>query len=248
MADASRSRESLRLALACGLFHCPYLPLEHLLPPFQLLHLPPKLNSLRSGLCKSLAQKGTGQRGIKGTKGKKRSWVLDNVYPAFAKHFNSAGPNGPNIVSLKDRYKGNVMEKFAKEKIKGPDVYKRVLRDMYQDAEPDIKATCEEGAKVSNDARNEPPPAAEIFGAQANVKYNTGDALYDLTGWDWGGHGDMVYFTMGDYRDLKGQLITFNITVSNRNGIQTCFRIMMNIYVDHFLTSHQLIYLEALSG
>ena len=50
----------------------------------------------------SLAQKGTGERGIKGTKGKKRSWVLDNVYPAFAKQFNSAGPNGPNTASLKD--------------------------------------------------------------------------------------------------------------------------------------------------
>ncbi|KAF8677872.1 hypothetical protein AX14_004753, partial [Amanita brunnescens Koide BX004] len=37
-----------------------------------------------------------------GSKGKKKGWVLDNAYPAFAKHFNSTGPNGPNIVSLKD--------------------------------------------------------------------------------------------------------------------------------------------------
>lgn len=49
-----------------------------------------------------LAKQGTGKWGVKGTKGKKRNWVLDNVYPAFTKQFNSAGPNGPNIVSLKD--------------------------------------------------------------------------------------------------------------------------------------------------
>lgn len=68
------------------------------------------------------------------------------------------------------------------------------------------------------------------------MKYNTGDALYNLTGWDWGGHGDMVYFTMGAYRDVKGQLITFkyvlfvsltrcahncSVTISNRNEIGT---------------------------
>jgi hypothetical protein len=42
-------------------------------------------------------------------------------------------------------------------------VYKQVLQNMYQDAEPDIKATCKEEAKASNDSHNEKPPATEIF-------------------------------------------------------------------------------------
>ena len=50
----------------------------------------------------SVTKQGAGKRGIKGSKGKKKQWVLDNAYPAFAKHFNSAGPNGPNIASLKE--------------------------------------------------------------------------------------------------------------------------------------------------
>ena len=47
------------------------------------------------------------------------------------------------------------------------------------------------------------------FSAQADVKYHTGEALCDLTGWEWGSHGDMMYFTMEAYHDEKGQLKTF---------------------------------------
>jgi hypothetical protein len=51
---------------------------------------------------KSQAEKGTGVRGIRGIKGNKREWVLNNVYPDFAREFKSDGPEGPNIASLKD--------------------------------------------------------------------------------------------------------------------------------------------------
>jgi hypothetical protein len=50
---------------------------------------------------------------------------------------------------------------------------------------------------------------SRCFSAQANAKYNTAGALCDLTGWEWGGHGDMIYFTMGAYRDAQGKVKTF---------------------------------------
>jgi hypothetical protein len=34
-------------------------------------------------------------------KGDKKDWVLDEVYPKFATKFNSDGPDGPNLDSLK---------------------------------------------------------------------------------------------------------------------------------------------------
>jgi hypothetical protein len=42
-------------------------------------------------------------------------------------------------------------------------VFTRVLRDMYHNADTDIQATCEEEAKATNDSRNDKPPTSEIF-------------------------------------------------------------------------------------
>ena len=42
-------------------------------------------------------------------------------------------------------------------------VYKQVLREMYQDADPDVKAACEDDAKASNDFCKAKPPASEIY-------------------------------------------------------------------------------------
>ena len=67
------------------------------------------------------------------------------------------------IEVFEQQYKVDVMTKFAAKANTGANVYKEVLRDMYQDAEPDIKAACEDEAKASNASRNKKPPAAEIF-------------------------------------------------------------------------------------
>lgn len=48
----------------------------------------------------SLSKVGSGIRGIRGTKGDKSNWVLQNVYPKFITRFNSGGPDGPNLPSL----------------------------------------------------------------------------------------------------------------------------------------------------
>lgn len=42
-------------------------------------------------------------------------------------------------------------------------VYKQVLREMYQDADPDVKAACEDDARASNDFCKAKPPASEIY-------------------------------------------------------------------------------------
>lgn len=49
--------------------------------------------------AKTLPKQGT--RGIKGSKGKKKAWVMEKVYPAYVKQHNSEGPGGPSLESLK---------------------------------------------------------------------------------------------------------------------------------------------------
>ena len=52
-------------------------------------------------LLEDLAKIASGPRGIKGTKGRKKNWVIKTVFPKFVSHFDSAGEGGPNLGSLK---------------------------------------------------------------------------------------------------------------------------------------------------
>lgn len=67
-----------------------------------------QITLLREHLPKYLAHaeylrsKASGRQGTKGVKEEKRDWVLENVYPSYAAKFNSEGPSGPNINSLKE--------------------------------------------------------------------------------------------------------------------------------------------------
>jgi len=52
-------------------------------------------------LLEDLAKIASGPRGVKGTKGRKKRWVINTVFPKFVFHFDSAGEGGPNLDSLK---------------------------------------------------------------------------------------------------------------------------------------------------
>lgn len=52
-------------------------------------------------LLEELSKIASGPRGVKGTKGRKKEWVLKTVFPKFVARFDSAGPDGPNLDSLK---------------------------------------------------------------------------------------------------------------------------------------------------
>ncbi|KAG6847528.1 hypothetical protein H0H93_007565, partial [Arthromyces matolae] len=43
----------------------------------------------------------TGPRGIRGTKGEKSAWIIDNVFNAYCEKFDVRGADGPNVESLK---------------------------------------------------------------------------------------------------------------------------------------------------
>jgi len=52
-------------------------------------------------LLEDLSKVACGPRGLRGTKGRKKDWVIKTVFPKFVSHFDSAGANGPNLDSLK---------------------------------------------------------------------------------------------------------------------------------------------------
>jgi len=52
-------------------------------------------------LLEDLSKVASGPRALKGTKGRKKNWVIEKVFPKFVSHFDSAGSNGPNLDSLK---------------------------------------------------------------------------------------------------------------------------------------------------
>ena len=45
--------------------------------------------------------------------------------------------------------------------------------------------------------------------SQPDLKYKTVASLRSLTGWEWGGYGNMVFFIMGAYQDSNGDMQTF---------------------------------------
>jgi hypothetical protein len=51
-------------------------------------------------LCKTLRSQGTGPRGLKNVKGKRKTWVYSNICPVFISKFNCHEPGGPKLDSL----------------------------------------------------------------------------------------------------------------------------------------------------
>jgi hypothetical protein len=51
-------------------------------------------------LCHQLGEQGTGPRGTKTVKGRKKDWVLFKVFPAFVTQFSSNQEGGPQLQSL----------------------------------------------------------------------------------------------------------------------------------------------------
>ena len=45
--------------------------------------------------------------------------------------------------------------------------------------------------------------------SQPDLKYEMVASLRSLTGWEWGGYGDIVFFVMGAYQDSDGDVQTF---------------------------------------
>ncbi len=45
--------------------------------------------------------------------------------------------------------------------------------------------------------------------SQGDLKYETAASLRNLTGWEWGGYGDVVFFVMGAYCNENSDVETF---------------------------------------
>ena len=86
----------------------------------------------------------------------------------------SRSPKKPRAISgidvFEKNHKADIMKKAADiRKEQGIDSqsdiggYKQTVRDMYQGADPDVKAACEEDAKTRNDSRSEKPAPSEIY-------------------------------------------------------------------------------------
>jgi hypothetical protein len=103
-------------------------------------------------------------------------WYQNNTYPK-ARKAGRPVPSSPKkprgiggIDVFEQRYRIDVNKKAEDvRKMEGissqssVNIYKRALRDMYQDADPDVKESCEEDAKTVNNSRQEKPPTSEIY-------------------------------------------------------------------------------------
>ena len=45
--------------------------------------------------------------------------------------------------------------------------------------------------------------------SQKDIGANTALALKRLCGWDWGGHGNTVFFVLGAYQEENTDIVTF---------------------------------------
>ncbi|KAF8326722.1 hypothetical protein F5887DRAFT_1084336 [Amanita rubescens] len=122
--------------------------------------------------------------------------------------------------------------------------YHEILNDMYDNANEDTRAMFEEEAKTFNSKIGDPPAQSEIYvlkividRSQKNITTNIAIALKRLCGWDWGGHGDTVFFVLGAYRDQDSEINTFNSTISSEDHVESFKTHIPNIEAslwDHF--------------
>ncbi|KAF8326744.1 hypothetical protein F5887DRAFT_1084317 [Amanita rubescens] len=117
-------------------------------------------------------------------------------------------------------------------------LYRQIRDDMYDNADEDTRATFEEEAKTFNSKIGDRPAQSEIYAyvpkpisqyvslriavdrSQKDITISTGVALKRLCGWDWGGHGDAVFFVLGAYRDQDSDINTFNCTISSECHVE----------------------------
>ncbi|SRR6266550_8671667 len=103
-------------------------------------------------------------------------WFQNNAHPSkrAIEPIPRCSPKKPRAVNgidmFEKKYKLDVTKKAADvrkaqniESQGSVNIYMQVLRDMYQEADPDMKAACEGDAKAFNDLCREKPPASEIY-------------------------------------------------------------------------------------
>ncbi|KAF5384182.1 hypothetical protein D9615_003148 [Tricholomella constricta] len=173
-----------------------------------------------------LAQKATGPRGTGQVKGDKGDWVLRLVYPLFIQQFNSTGPDGPNLESLKHKLKKwFVNNTKTNVEVPAPSTSSKVPRatsavDLFaKTKQADIR-------DMINKERTETGQSTKESNLTLHRKYKhefqqksllptATEALRGMCGWNWGGHGEVMFFLQGAYRNKAGDLKTFSGTVSN---------------------------------
>ena len=124
--------------------------------------------------------------------------------------------------------------KIEREKTRAPlknhlQVYHQIRDEMYDTADDETREKYEEEAKVSTRKLmvilSNQIYMSEIFvsmlycvitlsRSQKDITANTGLALKKLCGWDWGGHGDTIFFVLGAYRDENSEIQTFRYVFS----------------------------------
>ncbi|PPQ83118.1 hypothetical protein CVT26_008773 [Gymnopilus dilepis] len=108
------------------------------------------------------------------------------------------------------------------------DRYRAARRELWDALDEDTKALYQRKASEYNKTLVAGPTTEVIESVgrrnQDNIIQHTMEALGDLSGRHWRGHGDVAFFVMGACRRKDGQLSTFRGSVSNdeaNDGFQT---------------------------
>ncbi|KAG6818326.1 hypothetical protein H0H93_005979 [Arthromyces matolae] len=202
-----------------------------------------------------------GVRGTAGIVGAKGEWVLKHVYPEFVKRFNSAGPDGPNLESLKEKLKrwfsnnhkatgeqlhrgmspskpraSTAIDIFAKENgevIKQKStkereltqqptqanlkIHRQVKTTMWNELTEEDQQAYKDKARAEKERLSSTPDPSHNYQRQKTIIKTTSQALRKLCGNGWDGHGAVVYFVQGVYRDQNDKYKSFSVSVSDTN-------------------------------
>lgn len=104
-------------------------------------------------------------------------------------------------------------------------LYRRFRDEMFDAADDETRKKFEEEALTFNSKIHEHPDRSEIYSyglctfsmhneliisrSQRDVATNTVVSLKKLCGWNWGGHGDVVFFVLGAYRGQDSEISPF---------------------------------------
>ncbi|KAJ2922073.1 hypothetical protein H1R20_g15023, partial [Candolleomyces eurysporus] len=87
--------------------------------------------------------------------------------------------------------------------------YHSVKKEMYDQLDQKDQLAYQTRADASKEALKQKPDASTIYENQRDVVERTGEALQSLTGFDWGGHGQVAYWVVGAYLDENERWKTF---------------------------------------
>ncbi|RDB30533.1 hypothetical protein Hypma_007049 [Hypsizygus marmoreus] len=93
-------------------------------------------------------------------------------------------------------------------------LHRKLKKELFEELDEDARAEYEAKAAELNARRDQPPDPKLVFGNQDSLIATTSSTLRKMCGWEWGGHGDVVFFVQAAYRDEEGHLKSFNVTVS----------------------------------